>query len=214
LASNIGTTWLDSGSGIYSKGNYLNYTFQREDKNNIKLIIAKVGIISSENSKENSNGIGPSNSWNNEEVEYNVPKVPTFLEFSPKCGSKNEIKAVHNNLTCHAYYQTSHNNCTYENITYALMALDGFLFDDLLQCKICAIVYCPTGNCMEISLDGDAMFEQLSLWGNFGSKYPIFPIVGTRWGYLEQGDRISWSQDGKLSVNGTILNAVLYTYNG
>jgi len=166
LASNAGTSWYNSGSGIYSNGEALqafyNSGYQKQTKVLVSTVTTtrnttlhstpnptlttraqsastRVSSLSHPLWEASRSATGPSSDW----------VVQTF-EATP--GSRGTLSVTAGNLTCEAVYSISAHTTVSQAFsqgqqkqrydTWGVVALNG-MYNNLFEAQMCALMICP-----------------------------------------------------------------------
>ena len=179
LASGIGLSWYNSGSGIYSYGTALKHWYNFSIHPLSKMMIADVPInpefeqnIPIENEEEEEENI-PSFTSN---CNTNTSTLPTITTFNILPGESYNISSTSNNLTCNALLRVSVDSNSGE--LFGVYSLDG-IYNNLFPAQICAIMRCYDEECTSPILDTSSYFDYFELSGNFNTEslYMMYPMV-------------------------------------
>eukprot|EP01095_Lingulamoeba_sp_RSL-Kostka_P005833 TRINITY_DN1774_c0_g1_i2.p1 TRINITY_DN1774_c0_g1~~TRINITY_DN1774_c0_g1_i2.p1 ORF type:complete len:517 (+),score=102.19 TRINITY_DN1774_c0_g1_i2:203-1552(+) len=231
LGSNIGDGFISSGSGIYSKGNPLNYYINPVYKTlDSKLIIADVPIISRYSDiEDNIKRYEEENVMKNEDIKSNFsspisfPEHATFYRFNATSNLSLTKTLTNKDLVCNFNLTTLSYENNDDNNLYSLVSYQGPYFGNLLSASLCSII-----KCRDTSLDScylptlftneNIKFHSWNVTANFNkhSTTPYF-IAGRNKGALLNSDQIYSSlSDNSVSMYNNnydldLLNIVLYS---
>eukprot|EP01138_Halocafeteria_seosinensis_P004577 gb/GECG01004683.1/.p1 GENE.gb/GECG01004683.1/~~gb/GECG01004683.1/.p1 ORF type:complete len:539 (+),score=41.20 gb/GECG01004683.1/:1-1617(+) len=226
IASNVGYSYLHSGSGIYSRGVPLNTTFVMNDYQQPKLMMAKLpkqpSVLRNSLKQDAYSGKDKRQALRGPRQPSGVYSLKSFnIEEQPS----GIVNVTHGNLSCSVDYSIRSPG---NRPTFALIALNGYYFDPLLPAQLCSVAVCPSSDCSgkKLPIPGfsGSQFSRFALQGAF-SYSPVFPMAlssnGTSFDYTSAMNLSSHVEHGlnyyeiQMSPGRDtwITSAVLYTTN-
>jgi len=180
LASGIGLSWYNSGSGIYSLGNPVQHWYNFGYEPLSKILIAdlpKDPLTSSssfEDLTQNANQF--SGARNTHTGEATPPTIETFV-VTP--GTTQTISSFSNDLVCTATLRVSENSLGGDEL-FGVYSLSG-IYNSLFPAQICALLRCYDEECTTPILTTSSTFDWFELSGNFNLNrlFVMYPMAAT-----------------------------------
>jgi hypothetical protein len=137
LASGIGLSWYNSGSGIYSYGDPLQHWYNPSSKPIERLLIADLPIFPEVDSQ-------PIPLITNQLLS--TTKTPTIVTFQIYAGQTIENSSQSNSLRCNATLKVNPNSV--EGELWGVYSLSGN-YSGLFPGQVCAVMRCPDEACVD-----------------------------------------------------------------
>jgi len=238
LAAGSGTSWFNSGSGIYSEGNVLatfyNYNFTSQDK----LLAATVATKQSPTASKATIETATKSTNAAETPLYDIypsllisADVNNFLGVSVKTfaavsGSSGTLSVSSANLTCVLNYEISNISNTESSETYGLLASTPPMTVSWMKPadRVCTLLKCLNATtCGDFALETNTIFARFHLEGNFDADAELLYMASSNNDELlidAQGRNqfvVDSSPNGMNSISSTsnfemkLLSATLYS---
>jgi len=167
LASGIGLSWYNSGSGIYSYGTPLQYFYNPSSEPANKLLVDDLPRWDSQFHVPLLSG---SFSWARSNIS-----TPTIETFSIVAGETQQVKSQSGGLVCHGEVHANVHSPNGE--LFGMYSLHG-IYNGLFPVQICAIVRCFDDACTTPILETNSLFDRFSLWADWvGDLFMSYPMV-------------------------------------
>lgn len=174
LASGIGLSWEQSGSGIYSYGNPLVHWYNFGTTPLSKMLIADVPKFQAIDYYYKKSA-----TFEHSQLDFtptSKPTPPTIVTFSVNPGDNITISSTSNNLTCTTSLIVSDNSS--EDDLFGIYSLDG-IYNGLFPAQICGVIKCLDKECTASTLDTYSKFDFFEISGNFNMDkiFMMYPLV-------------------------------------
>eukprot|EP01112_Ceratiomyxa_fruticulosa_P008479 TRINITY_DN2198_c0_g1_i2.p1 TRINITY_DN2198_c0_g1~~TRINITY_DN2198_c0_g1_i2.p1 ORF type:complete len:551 (-),score=116.62 TRINITY_DN2198_c0_g1_i2:51-1520(-) len=204
LASGAGTSWYNSGSGIYQSGTVIQTFYNPTDSTDEILLVGKVVSNNAKKSPQSNN---------KPEKKYFIdagirvsqkPSAPTPPpNFVATPGLKGSLTISEGDLHCNVSYTISKNSPN-TNEVFAFIILNG-IYNNLFDAQVCSLIRCETlASCEGMQLDTTTIFEAFELYGNFPDTNRLLPMVSMNSAQLPPNGKYTISNEkGKQGVQST-----------
>jgi len=207
LASGIGTSWYNSGSGIYTNGISLENFYNPTGSSQEKLLVGQVPI-------KNPNEVtisehGPS--FPRSEGLQSSANEFTFETFQAAPGVGGNVSVSQGDLSCWASYRISPSSPS-TNETFGVAILNG-VYNGILNAEICALLRCPTPtSCTTYAMSTTTIFDRFTITGNFPDASRIYKMVATDQAQIVDNGKYQVSRGTIESTNFglTLLNSCIF----
>ena len=168
LASGIGLSYYNSGSGIYSSRNILNTTYNPSYGAKSMLLSATVPVLPLTQRVPSSSEPPSDIATSIQTLTYSPKPIPALsmysdsartVTFSPNVNKTGQLHVSYGRINCQATFEVLK---TYPSEVFGLIAFDGTY--GLLNATYCALLRCPdAGNCSDFIQVTHTAFTSFSL---------------------------------------------------
>lgn len=235
LASGIGLSWYNSGSGIYSNGQPLRRWYNPTSDPKSHVMVAEVPFLVPPHSLSEERDSFESSSDIDESVFESAvsanpcedlccgcgEEVLTLTTFNATTGLKETFVATSRNLTCSVTVEVAQESDSGPE-EFAVVAITG-MYNSLFPAQICGVLHCGGDDCLGMSLHSNTLFSSwsVSAFLNSSELFVLYPLVAENLARIPPPDTYSYSNlstdSPSLSSDGRaqsrLLNAALFGLN-
>lgn len=196
LASGIGLSWYNSGSGIFSEGQPLRSWYNPTSEPKSHVLVAEVPYLVPPHSLEEETRATPLDMMEDISMRDSAAfelllnstdcdglccgcgqEIMEVVTFSATTGLSETVVATSRSLTCAVTVEIEQESSSGPE-EYGVVALTG-MYNNLFPAQICALVHCGGDDCEGFSLSADTQFASWSIHANVTSSdlFVMYPLV-------------------------------------